>query len=59
MMPFTYSITNGIGAGLVTYTVIKAGRGRWREVHYPLWIATAVFAVYFALHPIKELLGIG
>jgi AGZA family xanthine/uracil permease-like MFS transporter len=59
MMPFTYSITNGIGAGLVVYTLIKAGRGRWREVHYPLWVAAAVFAVYFALHPIRELLGIG
>ncbi|SEG58646.1 putative MFS transporter, AGZA family, xanthine/uracil permease [Thermomonospora echinospora] len=59
MMPFTYSITNGIGAGLVVYTLIKAGRGKWREVYYPLWIAAAVFAVYFALHPIRELLGVG
>ncbi|WP_289009248.1 NCS2 family permease [uncultured Thermomonospora sp.] len=59
MMPFTYSITTGIGAGLIVYTLIKAGRGRWREVHYPLWIAAAVFAAYFALHPIKLLLGIG
>ncbi|REE99438.1 NCS2 family permease [Thermomonospora umbrina] len=59
MMPFTYSITNGIGAGLVVYAVVKAGRGRWGEVRYPLWIAAAVFAVYFALDPIEDLLGIG
>ncbi|HEX2313025.1 MAG TPA: NCS2 family permease [Thermomonospora sp.] len=59
MMPFSYSITNGIGAGLVVYAVIKAGRGRWGEVRYPLWVAAAVFLVYFALDPVEDLLGIG
>lgn len=48
-MPFTYSITNGFGAGFITYTFIKLIRGKRREVH-PLLAATAgAFALYFAL----------
>ena len=49
LMPFTYSITNGIGVGFIAYTLIKAGRGKAAEVHPLLWIASAAFAVYFVL----------
>jgi AGZA family xanthine/uracil permease-like MFS transporter len=49
VMPFTYSITNGIGAGFVSYVVLKLLRGRAREVH-PLMVAAAVaFVVHFAV----------
>lgn len=49
VMPFTYSITNGIGAGFVTYVVLKLLTGRGREVK-PLMAGAAVaFVVYFAL----------
>ena len=49
VMPFTYSITNGIGAGFVSYVVLKLLRGRRREVH-PLMLGAAVaFVVYFAV----------
>jgi adenine/guanine/hypoxanthine permease len=48
VMPFTYSITNGIGAGFVTYCFIKIVRGRAREVRPMMFIAAAAFAVYFA-----------
>ncbi|BDG04905.1 NCS2 family permease [Anaeromyxobacter oryzae] len=49
VMPFTYSITNGIGAGFVTFVVLKLATGRTREVH-PLMAGAAVaFVVYFAL----------
>ncbi|MEZ0067731.1 AGZA family xanthine/uracil permease-like MFS transporter [Streptacidiphilus sp. MAP12-20] len=58
LMPFTYSITAGVGAGVIAYCAIKAGRGRWREPGVLMWGLTAVFLVYFALHPIKEWLGI-
>jgi adenine/guanine/hypoxanthine permease len=57
-MPFTYSITNGIGLGFIAYVLIKAGRGKWRELSIPLGIAAAVFLIYFTLHPIESLLGI-
>ena len=48
-MPFTYSITNGFGAGFITYAFIKLVRGKAREVHPMLMGAAVGFAVYFAL----------
>ncbi len=50
-MPFTYSITNGIGAGFVSYALLKATQGRAREVHPLLWVVAALFVVYFAHRP--------
>ncbi|MEU7277918.1 NCS2 family permease [Streptomyces sp. NPDC045431] len=57
VMPFTYSITNGIGAGFLAYVTLKAALGKAREVHPLLWGAAALFAVYFAIDPIEQLLG--
>ncbi|MFC5800632.1 NCS2 family permease [Streptomyces formicae] len=57
LMPFTYSITNGIGAGFIAYVVIKAVLGKAREVHWLLWTTAALFAVYFAIEPIEQILG--
>jgi AGZA family xanthine/uracil permease-like MFS transporter len=47
MMPFTYSITNGVGAGFVSYTVIAVLRGKWRDVHPLMYIVSAIFVWYF------------
>jgi AGZA family xanthine/uracil permease-like MFS transporter len=47
IMPFTYSITNGVGAGFLAFTVIALLRGRWRDVHPLLFGVAAVFAWYF------------
>jgi AGZA family xanthine/uracil permease-like MFS transporter len=47
MMPFTFSITNGVAAGFVAYTVIALLRGRWREVHWLMYLVSAVFVWYF------------
>ncbi|MFF1966910.1 NCS2 family permease [Streptomyces sp. NPDC058232] len=58
VMPFTYSITNGIGAGFLAYVVIKTVLGKAREVHWLLWGTSALFAVYFAIDPIEQLLGV-
>jgi len=58
LMPFTFSITNGIGAGFVSYVVLQAARGRARTIHPLLWVVAALFVVYFALAPIEDLLGI-
>ncbi|MFF4725692.1 NCS2 family permease [Streptomyces mirabilis] len=57
-MPFTYSITNGIGAGFVAYVVIKAVLGKIREVHWLLWAVSALFLVYFAIDPVRQLFGV-
>jgi adenine/guanine/hypoxanthine permease len=48
VMPFTYSITNGVGAGFLAYVVIALLRGRWRDVHPLMFAVAAVFAWYFA-----------
>ena len=58
LMPFTYSITAGIGAGFVTYVFIKLVRGKARAVHPLMWVVAGLFVVYFALDPIKVLLHI-
>jgi adenine/guanine/hypoxanthine permease len=47
MMPFTFSITNGVGAGFLAYTVIALLRGRWRDVHWLMYLVSAVFVWYF------------
>jgi adenine/guanine/hypoxanthine permease len=49
VMPFTWSITNGIGAGFVTYVAIRLFTGRAGAVHPMLWLAALAFLVYFAL----------
>jgi AGZA family xanthine/uracil permease-like MFS transporter len=57
VMPFTYSITNGIGAGFIAYVVLKSVLGKAREVHWLLWATSALFVVYFAINPVEQLLG--
>jgi AGZA family xanthine/uracil permease-like MFS transporter len=49
VMPFTWSITNGIGAGFVSYAAIKLLRGRARQLHFMVYLAAAAFVVYFCL----------
>ena len=56
LMPFTYSITVGIGAGFLAYVLIKVVRGKIREIHPMLWIVAALFVVYFFLNPLTDLL---
>ncbi len=48
LMPLTYSITNGIGAGFIAYALLKAISGKSRDVSTPMWVAAAAFAIYFA-----------
>jgi AGZA family xanthine/uracil permease-like MFS transporter len=56
LMPFTYSITNGIGAGVVTYVLLSAATGRVRRIHPLMWVIAALFVVYFALEPLQQLI---
>lgn len=57
LIPFTYSITNGIGAGVVSYTLIKVSRRRWREIGWLVGTISVLFVVYFAIDGIKALVG--
>jgi adenine/guanine/hypoxanthine permease len=47
MMPFTYSIANGLAFGFITYAVLKLFTGKVREVHFMVWIIAAVFLFKF------------
>jgi adenine/guanine/hypoxanthine permease len=58
LMPFTYTITTGVAAGVIAYTAIKAAQGRAREPGAFMWVLTGVFLVYFALGPIESRLGV-
>jgi AGZA family xanthine/uracil permease-like MFS transporter len=57
LMPFTYSITVGLGAGFVMYVLIKVLLGKARQVHALMWVAAAMFVLYFARGPIQALVG--
>jgi AGZA family xanthine/uracil permease-like MFS transporter len=57
LMPFTYSITDGIGAGFVTYCVIKLLRGKGAEVHAMMYGTAAAFVIYFSLPLIRSFLS--
>jgi AGZA family xanthine/uracil permease-like MFS transporter len=48
LMPLTFSITVGIGAGFVVYTLLKIFKGKAREIHPLMWVVTVAFLVYFA-----------
>lgn len=48
LMPLTFSITVGIGAGFVLYTLIKIVKGHSRTIHPLMWVVTFAFVVYFA-----------
>ncbi|MCK2220539.1 NCS2 family permease [Actinomadura sp. ATCC 31491] len=57
LMPFTYSITNGVGAGVIVYTLIKAARGKVAEIPWLLWAVSLVFLAYFAIDWLERLFG--
>jgi AGZA family xanthine/uracil permease-like MFS transporter len=58
LMPFTYSITAGIGAGFIAHVLIKVVRGRARDIHTLMWVVGAMFVVYFTIEPLRRLLGV-
>ena len=49
MMPFSFSIADGIGLGFISFVLIKAVSGRKKDIPLALWIIAAVFAAKFAL----------
>lgn len=57
VMPFSYSIANGIGAGFVSWVILRALSGKAREIHWLLWVVAAGFVIYFARGPIELLIA--
>jgi adenine/guanine/hypoxanthine permease len=48
VMPLTYSITDGIGAGFITWALLKIVHRKWGEIHWLMAVVTIAFVVYFA-----------
>ena len=57
LMPFTYNISVGIGAGFVSHVVIRLVQGRRKEVHPLLILVSVLFMVYFLSSPINTWIG--
>ena len=47
LMPLTYDITVGIGAGFISWVVIKLARGKVAEIHPLMWVVSIAFLVFF------------
>ncbi|MBZ4016313.1 NCS2 family permease [Streptomyces purpurogeneiscleroticus] len=57
-MPFTYSITTGIGVGVLAFILLRAATGRFKEIPWLLDVVGVCFLVYFLLDPIEQALGL-
>lgn len=58
LMPFTYTITTGVAAGVISWVAIKTAEGKARQIGAFMWGLAAIFVVYFALNPIESWLGV-
>jgi AGZA family xanthine/uracil permease-like MFS transporter len=56
LMPLTYDITVGIGAGFISWVVIKVVKGKMREVHTLMWVVSIAFVVFFLQNWIQSVL---
>jgi len=54
LMPLTFSITVGIGAGFVMYVLIKVVKGKLQEIHPLMWVVALAFIVFFAQDLLNE-----
>ena len=57
LMPFTYSITVGIGAGFISYVVLKLAKRKASEIHPLMWVSSVLFVIYFVQGPIRAAVG--
>jgi AGZA family xanthine/uracil permease-like MFS transporter len=57
LMPLTYDITVGIGAGFISWVLIKLVRGKTAQIHWLMWVVAAAFLIFFAQDWINILLN--
>jgi AGZA family xanthine/uracil permease-like MFS transporter len=56
-IPLTYSISYGIGLGFISYCLIKVFHGKAKEIHWLMWIVSALFILTFVQPLIQKLIG--
>ncbi|MBY6412680.1 NCS2 family permease [Rhodococcus sp. BP-252] len=54
VMPFTFSIANGIGVGFITWVILAVAARKAKSVHPLLWVVAALFVAYFVVGPITD-----
>jgi len=54
IMPFAFSIADGIGFGFISYVLVRVAQGLWRRVHPLMWATATAFALYFAIDVIEQ-----
>ncbi len=54
VMPFSYSISNGIAAGFIFYVVLKVCKGKFKEVHPIMYIVTILFIANFVISALPK-----
>ena len=54
LMPFTYNISVGIGAGFISHVLVRLVQGRGKEVHGLLYFVSGLFVIYFLQSPINN-----
>ena len=57
LMPLTFSITVGIGAGFVMHTLIKVVKGKAADVHVLMWVVTIAFLIYFGQDVLGDMIN--
>ena len=58
LMPFTYSIANGLGAGFISFVLIRLFQGRAKEIHPLMWAVAAAFVLFFGIGVVEDLFGV-
>jgi AGZA family xanthine/uracil permease-like MFS transporter len=54
LMPFSFSITDGIAAGFIVFVVVRIAQRRWTHVHPFMYLFAALFALYFLVPLLQD-----
>lgn len=58
LMPFSYSITVGMGAGFIVYVLIQLVQGKAKQIHPLMYLVALLFVLYFLRDPLTGVLGL-
>jgi len=56
-IPLTYNISYGIGLGFISFVLIKLFHGKAKEIHWLMWVVSALFVITFIMPLVQKLVG--